>query len=113
MNQNYLSGRLSKLTICFVGGWASLLSLVLIGNFLPNWQSNTLLETVFVLLFAVMLVLSLGFYIYLGLLAKALGKSWIEWVGLSFIFKAIGGGIVAYLLMRSHVKKALAVTPQS
>jgi hypothetical protein len=46
---------------------------------------------------------SLIFYVFLGMLARRLGKSWILWVGLTIITKPIGT-IVAYLMMRDYVK---------
>lgn len=42
------------------------------------------------------------FYICLGILAKRLGRSWITWVGLTFITKPIGP-FVAYFKIRNLV----------
>lgn len=45
-----------------------------------------------------------GFYIYLGTLAKHLGKSWIVWVGVSVFTNPIGF-FVAYFRMKKLVSE--------
>ena len=52
-----------------------------------------------------MVISGLTFYVSLGMLAKRLGRSWIVWVGLTFITKPIGP-FVAYFRMRHLVQNA-------
>jgi hypothetical protein len=49
----------------------------------------------------------LMFYISLGQLAARMGKSWITWVGLSFITSPVGP-IVAYMALRASASKIKA-----
>jgi len=78
----------------------SILSMVLLIIFIE--ASNVLVFTLLI----VMLLTSLLFYINLGILAKKMGRSWIVWVGLTFITKPIGP-IVSFFWIRSLVKTTL------
>lgn len=59
------------------------------------------------ILISAFLISGLVFYVSLGMLAKRLGRSWIVWIGLTFITKPIGP-FVAYFRMRRLVHNKLA-----
>lgn len=57
--------------------------------------------------FLVMLMVAAGpvWYVSLGMLAHRLGRSWLVWVGLSFIFSPIAP-LIIFPLMLSHARAA-------
>lgn len=108
MDKKELARSMKALTICFTSFWILFVILLMLETFIPDSQSNALVDIGAVILLIGLIVFSFGFYINLGMLAKNLGKSWITWVGLSFIFKPFGG-IISYSLMRTRVRNALAL----
>lgn len=86
------------LTWSFVTGVSGFVALMVFGVVAPS-KGLSPLEIVCVL---AMVSASIPFYICLGTLAKRMGRSWITWVGLTFITKPIGP-FVAYFKMRNLV----------
>lgn len=87
---------MKALTFCFA---TSIVSMLLLFIFID--ASDDGLSFIFL---AVMLITSLFFYINLGILTKRMGRSWIVWVGLTFITKPIGP-IVSFFWIRSLIKQ--------
>jgi hypothetical protein len=86
------------LTWSFVAGVSGFLVLMVIGIVAPS----TGLSPIVIVCLLVMVSAGFPFYICLGILAKQMGRSWITWVGMTFITKPIGP-FVAYFKMRDLV----------
>lgn len=98
-----VEGRMKLLTVSFAVEIVSYALLI----FAANGTESSATPSMLVLACALsIMVASVLFYVTLGILAVSLGKSWIVWVGLTFITKPIGT-IVAYFMMREQVKAAL------
>ena len=86
------------LTWSFIAGVSGFVALMVAGTVsLEEGMSPFIIICVLAMVSA-----SFPFYICLGILAKRMGRSWITWVGLTFITKPIGP-LVAYFKMRNLV----------
>lgn len=95
---------------------ASFITLVLFLIFSPFLSSLAIIHTqsLFPIVFMIMMLFTIAgvlsipcFYVFLARQARYLQRSWVLWVGLTFISMPLGP-FVAYFMMRHFVRKALA-----
>ena len=88
--------------------WSFTVSIICLVGFIilgVTEQQHEGTSSVAMFLLIIMVVAGLVWYVSLGILAHRLGRSWLVWVGLSFITSPIGP-LVIFPLMLGHIRAA-------